>query len=90
MGSNAKLLHRLWRVRGELGIIKLVSHSQIEVMLEKQRLVFNPTGEITDFMLCFDGVEITPTTLKQYEKKLERELKKIEKEIKEFRKMSLK
>ena len=90
MGSNAKLLHRLWRVRGELGIIKLVSHSQIEVVLEKQRLDFNPTGEITDFMLCFEGTEITPATLKQYEKKLEKELKKIEKEIKEFRKMSLK
>jgi len=90
MGSNAKLLHRLWRIRGELGIINLGSHSQIEVMLEKQRLDLNPTGEMTDFLLCFDGVEITPATLKQYEKKLEKELKKIEKEIKEFRKMSLK
>ena len=94
MGNNAKLLHRLWRIRSELGIIKLASYShsysQIEVMLEKQRLDFNQTGEITDFMLCFEWSEITPATFKQYEKKLEKELKKIEKEIKDFRKMSLK
>jgi hypothetical protein len=59
-------------------------------ILEHQRNALNPTGEITDFMLCFEGTEITPATLKQYEKKLEKELKKIEKEIEIFRKDRLK
>ena len=40
-------------------------------------------------LLLFDGTEFTPAALKQYEKKLEKELKKIEKEIDEFRKSSL-
>jgi len=41
-------------------------------------------------LLYFEGTEITPASLKQYEKTIEKELKKIQKEIVDFRKSSLK
>jgi len=76
IGLYAKLLHRLWRVKSELLIIP------------KQNIEKLKTNNI--FLLYFEGTEVTPATIKQYEKKLEKELKKIQKEIEEFRKNSLK
>ena len=74
LGIHAKLLYRLWRVRIEQTYLK------------------NNVNYLTanvDRMLCFEETEITPASLKRYEKKLEKELKKIQKEIEEFRKSNL-
>ena len=76
MGNYAKLLYRLWRVKSEL---QFLASMDIEFV----------TKNINN-MLCFEGTEITPVSLKQYEKKLEKELKKIQKEIEVFRENSLK
>jgi len=82
---HAKLLYRLWRVRYEQTVIKDIIKSDGE----KQEEFFKVLTQNIDNMWCFEGDEITISTLKQYEKKLERELKKIQKEIEEFRKSSL-
>jgi len=71
----AKLLYRLWRVKAEL--------------------IFLPNWDIEkvkknrNILLLFDETEVTTSSLKRYEKKLEKELKKIQKEIVKFRKSSL-
>ena len=75
-GQHAKLLHRLWRVKGE--ILYLPNWDSVSLRGNMSHL------------LCFEGDEVTPATLKQYGKKLEKELKKIQKEIEDFRKNSLK
>ena len=75
-GVHAKLLFRLWRVKAE---ILYLPNWDIEIL--KNDL---------SHLLCFEEDEVTPATLKQYEKKLEKELKKIQKEIEDFRKSSLK
>ena len=82
IGHHAKLLHRLWRVRTEQVLLKnpYIDESQI----------VNTLAENINNLLCFEGTEVTPESLKQYEKKLEEELKKIQKEIKFFRKNSMK
>jgi hypothetical protein len=82
LGHHAKLLHRLWRVRGELMIIPNLD-------LNEDRNIEFLTKNINN-MLCFEGTEITHASIKQYEKKLDKELKKIQKEIGDFRKSSLK
>ena len=76
MGYHAKLLYRLWRVRVEIDMLPSWS---IEYISENR-----------NNLLCFGGTEVTPTSLRQYEKKLDKELKKIQKEIEVFRKSSLK
>jgi len=81
LGQHVKLLHRLWRVRHEQATIKLV--------IEKNEYIEELTKVINN-LLCFEGTEITPATLKQYEKKLEREFEKIQKEIEVFRKSRMK
>ena len=75
IGFHAKLLNRLWRVRMELHFIPSMSTEYLNQHIHS--------------LLCFEGTEITPATLKQYEKKLKKELKKIQKEIEEFKKSSL-
>jgi hypothetical protein len=75
-GHHAKLLHRLWRVKAE---ILYLPNWDIEEL--KRDLTH---------LLCFDESEVTPASLKQYEKKLEKELKTIQKEIEDFRKSSMK
>jgi len=86
IGHYAKLLFRLWRVRYELmatkdpqGFIDKLKNSPKEY-----------SGNITNYMLCFDGSEITPASIEKYHEKLEKELKKIQKEIEVFRENSLK
>ena len=74
-GPHAKLLHRLWRVKSELFFIPRWNLEHLQNNLDQ--------------LLCFEGTEVTPASIKQYEKKLRKELKKIQKEIVEFRKISL-
>jgi len=81
LGQHVKLLHRLWRIRHEQTAIKMV--------IEDNKYIEELTENINKF-LCFEGSEITPATLKQYEKKLEKEFKKTQKEIEVFRKSRLK
>ncbi|MDR0231268.1 MAG: hypothetical protein LBI82_04030 [Dysgonamonadaceae bacterium] len=75
IGHHAKLLYRLWRVRGEQFFI---DRHGVEFLERNKYLLFSP------------GDEITEETLRQYEKKLNKELKKRQKEIEVFRKNSLK
>ena len=86
MGHHAKLLYRLWRVRFEQLAVqnpqKFIEH------LEEAQQTYS--GNFTDYMLCFEGTEITPSSLEKYGKKLDKELIKIQKEIEVFRKNSLK
>jgi hypothetical protein len=82
IGHHAKLLYRLWRTRSEYEAIKDPRKD------ENEKIEFYMKN--INKMLCFDGTEITPASLKQYEKKLENEFKKIQKEIEVFRKNSLK
>lgn len=79
MGLNARLLYRLWRVRLEQELIEREAFDDefLEVI-----------GG-TDYLLCFEGAEVTPTIKKQYEKRLKKELKKMQKEIEEFRRSAL-
>jgi len=72
LGLHAQLLYRLWRVRIELYFLP--------------RMDVKSISDATNSMLFFEGSEVTPATLKQYEKKLKKELKKIQKEIEVFRK----
>ena len=81
-GINARLLYRLWRVRFEQSWVRRID-------IGDEDLLKNYTNDIKN-MLCFEGTEVTPDALKQYEKKLEKELEKIQKEINEFRKIRLK
>jgi hypothetical protein len=78
LGKHIKLLHRLWRVRHEQTIFQHIDHNNDSFIKVLNENINN--------LLCFEGTEVTPASLKQYEKKLEKELKKIQKEIKVFRK----
>jgi len=82
VGLHAKLLHRLWRVKFELIAFRGLDFDNNEHIEELEKNINN--------LLCFEGTEITPASLKEYEKKLDKELKKIQKEIEVFRKSSLK
>ena len=76
VGQHAKLLYKLWRIRTELQFLPNMDNESI--MEQKNNLLY------------YEGTEVTPASLKQYEKKLEKELKKIRKEIEVFRKNSMK
>ena len=76
IGLHAQLLNRLWKVRMELYLLPKMDVEYMKANLKNLRY--------------FEGTEITPATLKQYESNLKMELKKIQKEIEEFRKSSLK
>ncbi len=78
---HAKLLYKLWRIRDEQRMIKSMD-------LNDNEYVKFLTENINN-LLCFEGTEFTPATLKRYEKKLEKELKKVQKEIEVFRKSRL-
>jgi len=80
--NHIRLLYRLWRVRYEQILFKIpnIDENQLIEIFQKNKIK----------LLCFEGEDVTPATIKQYEKKLEKELKKIQKEIKVFRKSSLK
>jgi len=88
-GQNAKLLYRLWRVRSEQEIFKEVDKKIVGVVISIEDVIDYLRNNMK-YLLCFEGTEVTPTSLKQYEKKLEKELKKIQKEIEDYRKSSLK
>jgi hypothetical protein len=76
IGHHAKLLNRLWRVKGEMYFLPNWDSTFISKNINN--------------LLGFEDTIVTPATIKQYEKKLEKDLKKIEKEIDAFRKSSLK
>ena len=88
-GQSAKLLYRLWRVRAEQSIFKMVD-SKISTFKVTTEDLVNYFTENIKYLLCFEGTEVTPASIKQYEKKIEKELEKIQKEIEDFRKSSLK
>ena len=82
IGYHAKLLYKLWRVKTELVFINNPYKDENQIVEDFAQDINN--------MLCFEGAEVTPASLKQYKKKLEKELKKIRKEIEVFRKNSMK
>ena len=74
IGHHAKLLYRLWRVRSEQMFLERLG---INMLKNNKYLLFAVEDEITE------------ETVKQYKKKLDKELKKRQKEIEVFRKNSL-
>ena len=87
IGHHAKFLYRLWRIRSEQ--VFLFEKMDIYNLSAEELEILNKPEKIAH-MLCFEGTEVTVETLKQYEKKLMKELKKEQKKIEVFRKNSLK
>ena len=75
IGHHAKLLYRLWRVRSELVFIE---RNGVYMLKNVKYLLFEVEED-----------EITEEVVRQYKKKLEKELKNRQKEIEVFRKNSL-
>ena len=82
--THVRLLYRLWRVKTEQIYISHLISMNFEGAMPIEKL----GGGIT--LSYYEGTEVTLASVKQYEKKLQKELKQIQKEIEEFRKSSMK
>jgi hypothetical protein len=82
IGIHAKLLYRLWRIRFELMGLD-------NSLRDPGDGEFEDLKKYRQMMLFYEATEITEASLRQYRKKLVRELKKMQQEIEDFREAAL-